>query len=162
MNNASFYRINRIEEMYSATGVKLLYFTLYSLDLNSIEEFFAELKAFIKKHWKFYWFQSLPLDWSRGKPSSLVKPELPRGRGPGNLFDPRQHYIKHLPKWSSLLAGLVVWQVFWPEWPLCLPTHILEERYFSRIGIIFSPFWCEIGRQYVSRIPVYSECAQQY
>lgn len=35
-------------------GVKLLYLPPYSPDLNPIEEFFAELKAFIKKHWHEY------------------------------------------------------------------------------------------------------------
>jgi hypothetical protein len=32
-------------------SVKLLYLPPYSPDLNPIEEFFAELKAFIKKQW---------------------------------------------------------------------------------------------------------------
>jgi transposase len=32
----------------------LVYLPLYSPDLNPIEEFFAELKAFIKKHWQIY------------------------------------------------------------------------------------------------------------
>lgn len=32
-------------------SVKLVYLPPYSLDLNPIEEFFAELKAFIKKQW---------------------------------------------------------------------------------------------------------------
>jgi transposase len=35
-------------------GVILLYLPPYSPDLNPIEEFFAELKAFIKKHWQIY------------------------------------------------------------------------------------------------------------
>jgi transposase len=52
MDNTSFHRSDRIEEIYSAAGVKLLYLPPYSPDLNPIEEFFAELKAFIKKHWK--------------------------------------------------------------------------------------------------------------
>jgi hypothetical protein len=34
--------------------VKLLYLLLYSLDLNLIEEFFVELKAFIKRNWHIY------------------------------------------------------------------------------------------------------------
>lgn len=32
-------------------GVKLLYLPPYSPDLNPIEEFFAELKTFIKRQW---------------------------------------------------------------------------------------------------------------
>lgn len=35
-------------------GVKLVYLLLYSPDLNPIEEFFAELKAFIKCSWHNY------------------------------------------------------------------------------------------------------------
>lgn len=35
-------------------GVKLLYLPPYLPDLNLIEEFFAELKAFIKKQWHEY------------------------------------------------------------------------------------------------------------
>ena len=49
MDNASFHRSDRIEQMCLEAGVKLLYLLPYSLDLNPIEEFFAELKAFIKK-----------------------------------------------------------------------------------------------------------------
>jgi transposase len=39
-------------------GVKLLYLPPYSPDFNPIEEFFAELKAFIKKQW--HEFKSSP------------------------------------------------------------------------------------------------------
>lgn len=31
-----------------------MYLPLYSPDLNPIEEFFAELKAFIRRHWQPY------------------------------------------------------------------------------------------------------------
>jgi transposase len=34
--------------------VKLVYLPPYSPDLNPIEEFFAELKAFIKRNWQVY------------------------------------------------------------------------------------------------------------
>ena len=54
MDNASFHRIERIKQMCHAAGVKLLYLPPYSPDLNPIEEFFAELKAFIKKNWTVY------------------------------------------------------------------------------------------------------------
>ena len=40
--------------MCDAASVKLLYLPPYSPRLNPIEEFFAELKAFIKKNWKVY------------------------------------------------------------------------------------------------------------
>jgi len=40
--------------MYLAARVKLLYLPPYSPDLSPVEEFFAELKAFIKRNWKAY------------------------------------------------------------------------------------------------------------
>lgn len=51
MDNASFHRGERVEQLCRDAGVKLLYLPPYSPDLNPIEEFFAELKAFIKKQW---------------------------------------------------------------------------------------------------------------
>ena len=54
MDNASFHHIQRIEQMCSDAGVKLLYLPPYSTDLNPIEEFFAELKGFIKRNWQIY------------------------------------------------------------------------------------------------------------
>jgi transposase len=40
--------------MCEEAGVTLLYLSLYSLRFNLIEEFFAELKAFIKKSWQVF------------------------------------------------------------------------------------------------------------
>jgi transposase len=54
MDNASFHHTERIEQMCSAAGVKLLYLPPYSPDLNPIEELFAELKYFIKRNWRHY------------------------------------------------------------------------------------------------------------
>lgn len=54
MDNASFYRTDRIKQMCNKAGVKLVYLPPYSPDLNLIEEFFAELKAFIKRNWQKY------------------------------------------------------------------------------------------------------------
>lgn len=54
MDNASFHRSNRLEQMCDEAGVKLLYLPPYSPDLNPIEEFFAELKMFIKRNWQCY------------------------------------------------------------------------------------------------------------
>jgi transposase len=48
MDNASFHRSNGIEEMCTEAGVKLVYLPPYSPDLESIEESFSQLKAFIK------------------------------------------------------------------------------------------------------------------
>lgn len=54
MDNASFHHSALVERMCSEAGVKLVYLPPYSPDLNPIEEFFAELKAFIRRHWQSY------------------------------------------------------------------------------------------------------------
>ena len=54
MDNASFHHTERIEQLCYEAGVKLMYLPPYSPDLNPIEEFFAELKAFIKRSWHNY------------------------------------------------------------------------------------------------------------
>ena len=54
MDNASFHHSERIEQICRDAGVRLLYLPPYSPDLNPIEEFFAKLKAFIKKQWHEY------------------------------------------------------------------------------------------------------------
>jgi DDE superfamily endonuclease len=54
MDNASFHHTERIKQMRDAAGVKLVYLPPYSPDLNPVEEFFAELKQFFKKHWSTY------------------------------------------------------------------------------------------------------------
>jgi transposase len=54
MDNASYHRSKRIQQICEAAGIKLLYLPQYLPHLNLIEEFFAELKAFIKKSWKVY------------------------------------------------------------------------------------------------------------
>jgi transposase len=51
-DNAPIHRTDKILEMCKDAGVLLIYLPPYSPDLNPIEEFFAELKAFIKKHWR--------------------------------------------------------------------------------------------------------------
>lgn len=58
MDNASYHRSRRIEVLCAEAGVKVLYLPPYSLDLNPIVEFFAELKAFIKRNWERH--ESLP------------------------------------------------------------------------------------------------------
>jgi transposase len=54
MDNASFHHSEKIEQMCSQAGVKLVYLPPYSPDLNPIEELFAELKAFIRRDWQSY------------------------------------------------------------------------------------------------------------
>jgi transposase len=46
MDNASFHHTERIEQMCYDAEVKLMYLPPCSPDLNTSEEFFAELKAF--------------------------------------------------------------------------------------------------------------------
>jgi hypothetical protein len=50
MDNASFHHSERVSQMCEDAGVKLVYLPPYSPDLNPIKEFFAELKAFIKRN----------------------------------------------------------------------------------------------------------------
>lgn len=54
MDNSSLHRTERVGQLCADAGVKLMYLPSYSPDLNPIEEFFAELKAFIKKQWHEY------------------------------------------------------------------------------------------------------------
>lgn len=54
MDNASFHHSERVQQLCFDAGVKLVYLPPYSPDLNPIEEFFAELKAHIKRSWRFY------------------------------------------------------------------------------------------------------------
>jgi transposase len=54
MDNALFHHGEQIKQMCHEASVKLLYLPLYSPDVNLIKEFFAELKAFIKKQWHKY------------------------------------------------------------------------------------------------------------
>lgn len=53
MDNASFHHYERISQMCADAGVILVYLPPYSLDLNLIEEFFAELKGFIRRNWSY-------------------------------------------------------------------------------------------------------------
>lgn len=66
MDNASFHHTDRIRELCSNAGVKLLYLPPYSPDLNPIEEFFAELKAFVRRNWQKHTGQDSKnfLEWS--------------------------------------------------------------------------------------------------
>lgn len=51
MDNASFHRTDEIKQACARAGVKL---PPYSPNKNPIKEFFAELKAFINKHWRVF------------------------------------------------------------------------------------------------------------
>lgn len=54
MDNTSFHRSEQVAQLCEDVNVKLIFLLPYSLDLNPIEEFFAELKSFIKCSWCFY------------------------------------------------------------------------------------------------------------
>lgn len=54
IDNALFYYLTKIEELYKEAKVKLLYLPLYSPDLNLIKEFFVKLKIFIKRNQQLY------------------------------------------------------------------------------------------------------------
>lgn len=51
MDNASFHHSERMQQMCDDAGVVLLYLPPYLPDLNPIEEFFGELKTYIRQVW---------------------------------------------------------------------------------------------------------------
>ena len=53
INNASFYHSERIQALFNAFSIKLIYLPIYLPNLNLIKEFFRELKAFIQWEWFF-------------------------------------------------------------------------------------------------------------
>jgi transposase len=48
IDNASIHHSEKVKQLCNKAGVKLLYLPPYSPTLNPIEEFFAELKTYIK------------------------------------------------------------------------------------------------------------------
>ena len=56
MDNASFYHLEKMQALFNAFGVKLIYLPVYSPDLNPIKRFFKKLKAFIWQEW-FSWIK---------------------------------------------------------------------------------------------------------
>jgi transposase len=50
MDNVSFHKSKRILELITKTNNKILFIPPYSPDFNPIEEVFAEMKAFIRRH----------------------------------------------------------------------------------------------------------------
>jgi hypothetical protein len=58
MDNASFHQPERVEQLCADAEVKVLFLPSYSPDLNPIEEFFAELKALIKRSWLLHFDHS--------------------------------------------------------------------------------------------------------
>ena len=54
MDNASIHHSIYVKQMCAEAGVILIYLPPYSPDLNPIEEFFAELKIFMRQNWGVY------------------------------------------------------------------------------------------------------------
>lgn len=61
MDNVLFYYTEQIEQICRDAGVILVHLPLYLLDLNLIEEFFAELKALLNSAGKY-----MRINWGRG------------------------------------------------------------------------------------------------
>lgn len=54
LHNASIHRTPEVEQACASAGVKLVYLSPYAPDKNPIEEAFAKMKAFAKRHWYVY------------------------------------------------------------------------------------------------------------
>lgn len=54
MDNASFHHSEGVRELCLRAGAKLVFLPPYSPDLNPIEEFFGDLKCFIRRNWVNY------------------------------------------------------------------------------------------------------------
>jgi transposase len=54
MDNASFHHSEGVKELCLRAGVKLVFLPPYSPGLNPIEEFFGDLKRFIRRNWIEY------------------------------------------------------------------------------------------------------------
>lgn len=50
IDNTCFHHSEKLKQIYTEAGVKLVYLAPYSYDLNLVEELFSELKAFIRWH----------------------------------------------------------------------------------------------------------------
>ena len=54
LDNATIHYSDRIKQLCTTAGVRLIYLPPYSPDLNPIEEHFGELKAFMRHEWKIF------------------------------------------------------------------------------------------------------------
>lgn len=50
MDNASFHKSNKVNELIEKCGARILFLPKYSPDLNPIEHFWYPLKNFIRKY----------------------------------------------------------------------------------------------------------------
>jgi transposase len=51
MDNARFHRAGPLMQLCSSAGVELIFLPPYSPDLNPIEEYFGEVKDYMRKEW---------------------------------------------------------------------------------------------------------------
>ena len=73
MDNASIHHSERVKQMCSDAGVIVIYLPPYSPDFNPIEEFFAELKGFMKRNWDSPpFFKAVPMSWVPGSVARRV------------------------------------------------------------------------------------------
>lgn len=63
MDNASIHRSETVKALCRDAGVILIYLPPYSPDFNPIEEFFAQLKRYIKSRWQ---------EWERGQEADFT------------------------------------------------------------------------------------------
>lgn len=54
MDNASIHHSEEVEALFARAGVRLVYLPPYSPDFNPIEEYFSQLKAFIKRDFSLW------------------------------------------------------------------------------------------------------------
>jgi transposase len=80
MDNASIHRSTRVEEICASFGIQVEYLPPYSPFLNPIEESFADLKAWIRRHWKWsdYTYEEFPSFLNLALKESGTGPEAQR------------------------------------------------------------------------------------
>lgn len=54
MDNASFHHTEQIVELCNVAGVRLVYLPPYSPDFNPIEEYFGQLKMYIRREFELF------------------------------------------------------------------------------------------------------------
>ena len=60
MDNASIPHVDRVHDIITGVGARLIYLPPYSPDLNPIEEVFAKVKQYIKEHDTLFQCTSYP------------------------------------------------------------------------------------------------------
>ena len=139
MDNASFHHTERIEQMCYDAGVKLVYLPPYSPHFNPIEEFFAELKAFIKRNWHNYkknpeqGLHSVKMLRLQSRVSKCPRRRLAPGRFDDLISKVSTVLPHHVTKigsywlgyWLGLATGSLVWLA-----KLCRAVVVNVARYY--------------------------------